>query len=194
MVSKTKEAKEEPRLKEIDMNASSFLHSAGEYVRDTFVSSISELILSEPTFEVVKFSYGALEQKHVLELASSLATCKNMKHLYLDSNDFGNNGILALIEVLRKNKDSLITLSFQNLPVWQTPSTEVLQKFVEAIEESTALIRLGFDLKEFRHQEYMDRVSKHLKKNFDKVRETRLIEKLKPTFSDSLTSSEEYIE
>jgi len=190
MVSKTWEAKEEATLKEIDMNASSFLHSAGEYVRDTFVSSVSELITSEPTFEVVKFSYGALKQKHVLQLAPALATCKNLKHLYLDSNDFGNYGVLGLLEVLRNTKDTLITLSLQNLPVWQTLSTEVLQKFVEAIEETNALVRLGFDLKEFRHREYMDRVSKHLKKNFDKVREARLIIKLKQVYSDSLTSTD----
>jgi len=184
LVSMPSEEKEKATLKEINMNASSFLHSAGEYVRDSFVSSVSDLIISEPTFEVVKFSYGALQQKHVVELGAALETCKNLKHLYLDSNDFGNKGILALTEVLRKNKDTLSTLSLQNLPVWQTPSTEVLEKFVEGIEGSSALVRLGFDPKEFRHQEYKDRVSKHLKKNFDRLREARLIERLKPSHSE----------
>jgi len=172
------EVKEEVPLNEIDMNASPFLHSAGDLVRDTFVSSVCELLEREPIFEVVKFSYGALKENHIVELAASLEKCKNLKHLYLDSNDFGNKGIRALIKVLLENKETLITLSIQNIPIWQTPSTPVLREFVEAIEKSTALVRLGFDLTEFRHQEFMDRVSKHLKKNFDRLREERFLEKL----------------
>lgn len=109
-----------------------------------------------------------------MELAASLEKCKNLKHVYLDSNDFGNKGIRALIKVLQKNKETLVTLSIQNLPVWQTLSTEVLEEFVEAIEGSSSLLRLGFYMNEFRHQNFMDRVSKHLKKNFDRLREARV--------------------
>lgn len=174
------EEKEPVPLNAIDMNASPFLHGAGDFVRDTFVSSICELIESEPIFEVVKFSYGALKENHIMELAASLEKCKNLKHVYLDSNDFGNKGIRALVKVLLQNKETLITLSIQNLPVWQTLSNDVLEEFVEAIESSFALVRLGFDIKEFRHQIYMDRVSKHLKKNYERLREARFLEKLKP--------------
>lgn len=170
----TSNVKYESQLLEINMNASQFLHSTNELLRDSFVSSICELIETERTFEQVKFSYGQLKENHIVELASSLEKCKNLKHVYLDSNDFGNKGIRALIKVLHKNKESLVTLSIQNLPVWQTPSTEVLNEFVEAIEGSSSLIRLGFDMKEFRHLAFMDRVSKHLQKNFDRLRKARL--------------------
>jgi len=161
-------------FKQINMNANPFMHSASDMVRDTFVSSICELIKKERKLEEVNFNYGALKEKHVLELSASLDSCENLKHLYLDSNTFGNKGLVALSRVLRNNKDTLITLSIHNLPVGKTLSTDVLRQFVEAIEESSSLTRLGFDMKWFRHQEFMDRVSKHLQRNYERLREARI--------------------
>jgi len=161
-------------FKQINMKANPFMHSASDSVRDTFVSSICELIKKERNLEEVNFNYGALQEKHVLELSASLDSCENLKYLYLDSNTFGNKGLVALSRVLRNNKDTLITLSIHNLPVEKTLSTDALRQFVEAIEESSSLIRLGFDMKWFRHHEFMDRVSKHLQRNFDRLREARI--------------------
>jgi len=168
-------------LKKINMNGNPFMHNTGGSGRDRFVSAISELIATEQTFEEINFNYGALKEKHVVELAASLNNCKNLKHVYLDSNDFGDKGLLALINVLRKHRNTLVTLSIQNLPVWQNISTGVLREFVEAIEGSSSLTRLGFDLNMFRHQEFKDRVSKHLLQNFERLREARLSKKMTPT-------------
>jgi len=167
-------------MKKINMKGNIFMHNTGELGRDRFVSAISELIATEQTFEEINFNYGALKEKHVVELAASLNSCKNLKHVYLDSNDFGDKGLLALINVLRKHRNTLKTLSVQNLPVWQNISTGVLREFVEAIEGSSSLTKLGFDLNMFRHQEFKDRVSKHLRRNFDRLRQARVSRRLTP--------------
>jgi len=164
-------------FKEINLNASQFLHTAKEKDKKVFVSTVCQLFEKKPTFEEVKFNYGALDEDNVVQIAQSLQKCENLQAVYFDSNDFGGKGLKALINLMDTHKDTLSTLSMQNLPVWQQISTELLGQFVEAIERSTALVKLGFDLKEFRHHEYKDRVSKALKRNCEKARRTRLKKK-----------------
>jgi len=164
-------------FKEINLNASQFLHTAKEKDKKVFVTTVCQLFEKKPTFEEVKFNYGALDEDNVVQIAESLQKCENLKAVYFDSNDFGGKGVKALIKLMNTHKDTLTTLSMQNLPVWQNISTELLGQFVEAIERSTALVKLGFDLTEFRHQEYKDRVSKALKRNCEKARLERLKKK-----------------
>jgi len=164
-------------FKEINLNASQFLHTAKEKDKEIFVSTVCQLFEKKPTFEEVKFNYGALDEDNVVKIAESLQKCENLQAVYLDSNDFGGKGVSALIKLMDTHKDTLTTLSMQNLPVWQNIPTDLLGQFVEAIERSTALVKLGFDLKEFRHQEYKDRVAKALKRNSEKARLERLKKK-----------------
>jgi len=164
-------------LKEINLNASQFLHTIKEREKEIFVNTVCQLLEKKPTFEEVKFNYGALDENNVVKIAESLIKCENLQAVYLDSNDFGGKGVSALIKLMDTHRDTLTTLSMQNLPVWQNISTELLGKFVEAIERSTALVKLGFDLKEFRHQEYKDRVAKALKRNSEKARLEKLRKK-----------------
>jgi len=138
-------------FKELNLNASQFLHTVKEKDKEVFVSTVCQLFEKKPTFEEVKFNYGALDEQNVVQIAESLQKCDNLREVYFDSNDFGDKGVKALIKLMDTHKDTLTTLSMQNLPIWQNISTEFLREFVEAIERSTALVKLGFDLKEFRH-------------------------------------------
>lgn len=171
------EQKKPEVFKEINLNASQFLHTAKEKDKKVFVDTVCQLFEKIPTFEEVKFNYGALNEDNVVKIAESLAKCENLQAVYFDSNDFGSKGVKALIKLMDTHKDTLTTLSMQNLPVWQQISTELLGQFVEAIERSTALVKLGFDLKEFRHWEYKDRVSKALKRNAEIARLKRVKKK-----------------
>jgi len=164
-------------FKEINMNASQFLRTANEKDKKVFVDTVCQLFERKPTLEEVKFNYGALNEDNVVKIAESLEKCESLQAVYLDSNDFGNKGVKALIKLLNTHKDTLTTLSMQNLPVWQQISTELLCELVEAIERSTALVKLGFDLKQFRHSEYKDRVSKALKRNAETARLFRVKKK-----------------
>jgi len=166
-------------FKELNLNASQFLHTIKEKDKEVFVSTVCQLFEKQPSFEEVKFNYGALDEHNVVQIAESLQKCDNLREVYFDSNDFGDKGVMALIHLMDTQKETLTTLSMQNLPIWQNISTELLRQFVEAIERSTALVKLGFDLTEFRHQEYKDRVSKALKRNCEKARLARLEKKRK---------------
>jgi len=167
-----------PRVfKELNLNASQFLHTVKGKDKEVFVSTVCQLLEEKPTFEEVKFNYGALDEHNVVQIAESLKKCDNLREVYFDSNDFGDSGVRALIKLMDTHKDTLTTLSMQNLPIWQNISTEILREFVEVIERSTALVKLGFDLKEFRHWEYKDRVSKALKRNCERERVARLKKK-----------------
>jgi len=164
-------------FKEINLNGSQFLHTAKEKDKEVFVSTVCHLFKRKSKFEAVKFNYGALNEQNVVQIAESLQKCDSLQEVYFDSNDFGDTGVRALINLMDAQKDTLTTLSMQNLPTWQNLSTELLREFVEAIERSRALVKLGFDLKEFRHHEYKDRVSKALKRNSEIARVSRLKKK-----------------
>jgi len=164
-------------FKEINLNGSQFLHTAKEKDKEVFVSTLCQLFKRKSKFEAVKFNYGALNEQNVVQIAESLQKCESLQEVYFDSNDFGGTGVRALINLMDAHKDTLTTLSMQNLPTWQNLSTELLREFVEAIERSKALVKLGFDLKEFRHHEYKDRVSKALKRNSEIARVSRLKKK-----------------
>jgi len=161
-------------FKEINLNGSQFLHTAKEKDKEVFVSTVCQLFKRKSKFEAVKFNYGALNEQNIVQIAESLQNCDSLQEVYFDSNDFGDTGVRALIDLMDAHKETLTTLSMQNLPKWQILSTDLLREFVEAIERCTALVKLGFDLKEFRHLEYKDRVSKALKRNSEIARVSRL--------------------
>jgi len=161
-------------IKELNMNASSYMHSLDDMEKDTFVSMLCNLIIDRPTLKEIKFNYGALKESHVIQLASSLQKCTNLQEIHLDSNCFADKGLQALISVLLTHRETISTLSIQNLPTSCTFSTQVLEEFVGALEQCTAFVKLGFDLREFRHQEFKDRVARLLKKNSTRLRLERL--------------------